>query len=167
MIDKLIVLFAIGTFILYVITLAITVRVNGQKGILTSLKQVFIILTIISSAVVWITLKDIGLLFLHLVLLWSLSFAYILCLFGLPLTSLRMQILLTISKSGDEGIGISELSKKYSHEQVLEQRIVRLESSKEIVKKSGLYRLRSSYSYFMLHNRFLLFLIKLYRPFNT
>lgn len=163
-IDLVIVLTSLVTFIFFVIGLTALVRIRGQEGILSSIKNVFLVLSLGSSVIFWIVVGDVILLIVHIVIFWALSFSYVLGLFGLPLTSLRIQLLLAIVASGDKGCYMKTLLKKYSKEAIVRQRLYRLETSGEIVEKGKYYMLRSRWSYFVLHNYFLLFLLKLYRP---
>lgn len=169
-IDSVIFIISSVTFILFVIGLTISVRARGQAGILTTMKQLFLALSLTSSIVLWIGSAEHSLemkfviLITHLLLFWSVSFSYILGVFGLPMTSLRMQLLLTIAGFGDRGIGRNQLEKKYSTRTMVAQRLYRLETSGELVRRGSRYMLRSKYSYFMLHNRFLLLLLAIYRP---
>lgn len=170
MIDYFILIISSLTFVFFVIGLTISVRARGQAGVLTSMKQLFLVLSLISSIVLWFVIgeRSIKLTFIlmgiHLLLFWSLSFSYILGVFGLPMTSLRMQLLLTIAGFGDRGIKRNQLEKKYSTRTMVAQRLYRLETSGELVKRGSRYMLRSQWSYFMLHNRFLLLLLRIYRP---
>lgn len=158
------------SFLCYVFLLANAVRRKGQQGILTTLKSYFLILTVCNCTVLWILLGTIPIMdrlfymLIDFVLFITLCFAYILCLFGIPLSSVRMQALATIAQGKDKRVREKDLLEKYSTRHLVDIRLYRLESSKEIIKKGKYYMVRSPWSYFMIHNQFLMILVKLYKP---
>lgn len=172
MIDVTMLFVDITTLVLYIIALTLSIRRNGQKGVLSSMKQIFLFSLCISTVFLWYALGDISpgnkllLACIHIVIVGALCFSYILGLLGLPLTSLRTALLLTLAHYGDKGASIRTLLKIYSKHSIMHHRLHRLETSGEIVRRGNYVMLRSRTSYFVLHNRFLLFLIHLYFPFG-
>lgn len=173
MIDSLIVSISSISFFLFVVGLTLAVRIKGQAEILTSMKQLYLSLSLVGSISLLFMAGDMNivdmLLFtvLYLVLFWAMAFSYILGLFGIPLSSVRMQFLLTLASHGRGGADMKKLRKEYSTTSLIGIRLHRLGTSGEIIKKGNQYMLRSRWSYFVLHNVFLLFLIKLFRPIRT
>jgi hypothetical protein len=170
MTDILLCLISFISFIFLVIGLGLSVRSHGQAGIISAMKQWFIGLSVVSGLCIWFIFYSFPpeakgmFILLHMVLFGSLSFSYIIGLFGLPLTSLRIQLLLCIAKHGSSGINIKSLDQTYSKVTMVRQRLYRLETSREIIKEGKYYVLRSKWSYFVLHNMFLMLLLRLYRP---
>lgn len=168
--DVIIVIVSSISFLLFVIGLIVSVRAKGQAEILTSMKKLYLVLSMVGSIFIWLIFRDTNIvdtilfIVLYLVLFWAMSFSYILGLFGIPLTSVRMQFLLTLAAHGDRGADIQVMRKAYSKESILAIRLHRLETSGEIIRKGNYYALRSRWSYFVIHNIFLLFLIKLFQP---
>ncbi len=160
------------SFFLFIIGLTLLIRAKGQTEILLSIKKLFLVLLCVSSIILWFILGNmndidkVALLFAYVLLFWSMSFSYTLVLFGTALTSLRIQFLLTLVGHGDRGADMRTLMKEYSKESIVRIRLHRFETSGEIIKKGNHYKLRSQWSYFILHNLFLLFLLRLYRPFE-
>jgi len=155
---------------LFIVGLGLSVRRHGQSGIIQAMKQVFIGITcsgVLFLLVVFHNMPRVDLfiiLMIYLVLFWALAFAYIIGIFGLPLTSLRIQILLTVYNSPFHRIREEDLMKKYSLSTMVEQRIFRLETSGEIIKKGKVFFIKSTRSYFVLHNKFLIYLTKIFKP---
>lgn len=173
MIDATLISVSISSLSFFILALTLVVRKRGTKGILVSMKQLFLALSLLTSAGVWgiygsISLDNrIQIVVVHLLLFWLLSFSYIIGLFGLPLTSMRIQLLLTIFQSGKGKLRRSDLMKQYTKRMIVEQRLWRLETSGEIVKNGNVYSLRSRWSYFMVHTYFLMLLTRLYRPIQS
>lgn len=173
MIDITLLLASIISFLLFVFFLTICVRKVGQTGILSWMKRIFIVLFVIGCFVLWLHFKifplttRIMLLTVYLFLYWALSFAYTLGLFGLPLTSLRIQLLITLVQSNRKNMKKEMLLRKYSRLIIVKQRLHRLETSGEIIRRGNRYLLRSPWTYFMIHTYFLILLMVLYRPFGS
>lgn len=170
MIDMFLIIISGCSFLLFMIGLILYVRVRGQGEILSAMKHVYLTLCVLGSLSLWFFLRNtpirdmVIVIAIYIVLFWAMSFSYILGLFGMPLTSVRIQFLLTLFAHGDSGADKETLKKEYSKDTLVNIRLHRLETSGEIVKKGNRYMLRSRWSYFVLHNIFLLFLIKLFRP---
>lgn len=171
MVDYLITVMSCISFLFFVIGLILFIRAKGQAEILLSMKRLYLALGVAGSISLWLMLGDVTtslkiiFVVLYLLLFWAMSFSYILGLFGIPLTSVRIQFLLTLIARGGKGANVKALMKDYSKESLVNIRLHRLMTSGEIVKKGNYYMLGSRRSYFVLHNLFLLFLLKLYRPF--
>lgn len=169
MVDSTIVGISLLSFLFFVLGMVVAIRMYGQKGILISLKRLFIVPIVFSSVALWFVIpgsliEHLRFLFLHLFLYWSLCFSYVIGLLGLPLTSLRIQLLLSIVRLGGKGINYRDLTEQYSKTIVVKQRLYRLTTSHEITEDNKMYSLRSSRSYFMLHTYVLVFLLWLYKP---
>lgn len=170
MIDYVIVGVSSASFLLFIVGITLSVRAKGQAEILLSMKKLFIGLAVVGCSALWTFLGNIRdvdkvlLLCTYLLLFWAMSFSYVLGLFGIPLTSVRIQFLLTLVSHGERGAFAKTLMKEYSKDSIIRIRLHRLISSGEIIKKGNYYMLSSRWSYFILHNMLLLFFIHLYRP---
>ncbi len=172
MIDKTLILISAFSFFIFVAALTILVRMRGHWGILLWMQRIFLVLLVGSSVSVWYIFSDVSidnkiiLLIANFFLTGALSFAYIDGFFGLPLTSLRIELLTTIVRAGHHGIREQDLLKRYTKPSIIRRRLFRLETSGEIVRVGDRYMLRSFSSYFMLHTFVLLGLLVLYKPFH-
>lgn len=170
MIDYLLVATSSISLFMFVIGLIICVRTKGQAEILLSMKGLFIGLLVLGCISLWYMVGDmrvsdkVVVIFLYILLFWAMSFSYILGLFGMPLTSTRVQFLLTLMAHGGKGADIQNLTKDYSRDSIIGIRLHRLITSGEIIQKGNKYMLKSRWTYFVLHNEFLLFLIELFQP---
>jgi hypothetical protein len=170
MVDILVLFTSIASLLVFVFSLAHWIRVNGENGILLTIKRLFLVISGVSSFFLWFMaggislLLRIELLFIHILLFWSLSFAYIIGLFGLPLTSLRIQLLLMFARRREHGMTLVSLTRRYGIKEIVRQRLNRLETSGEIARRGEVYALRSKWTYFMIHTYVLLFLTWVYRP---
>ncbi len=170
MVDYLIIGISSISFFFFVIGLMLLVRAKGQAEILLSMKRLFLTLSLMGNTAIWVMLWNTSVydklfvITLYMMLFWAMSFTYILGLFGIPLTSVRIQFLLTLVAHGVRGADMSDLMKEYSKDSIVGIRLLRLVTSGEIIKKGNSYMLRSRWSYFVLHNYFLLLLLKIFRP---
>lgn len=78
-----------------------------------------------------------------------LAFIYILCIFGLADSSLRIRILDYLAEDVT-GVGEKELYKRYGKHQIIERRLKRLCSSGEICCRNGKYFTSDRFSYFSI-----------------
>lgn len=88
--------------------------------------------------------------------------AYILGIFGMLVSSLRIRLLLEIGKGGKNGITVEEILKSYNKELIIGERLKRLVESGELSYEKGRYSLKRGFSVFLIHNYIFEFLRKLY-----
>lgn len=173
MIDLFIALSSSFSVLVFVIILTFVVRKTKQRGIFMWLKRTFLGVWFVSSFFVWLIVRDlpltnqIGLVFVHLLITWLLSFSYIVGFFGLPLTSVRIELLTVIGQKGEKGIRRETFMKKHNKTMFAKRSLYRLVTSGEIRKRGRVYSLRSAWSYVMLHTYVLVFLFALYRPMGS
>jgi hypothetical protein len=89
-------------------------------------------------------------------------FSFILAIFGITITSLRIQILSEIYNRNNYGMTEAEISRKYSNEALVKTRVERLVDSEELVFIKGKYYPRTGLSYFQIHTYALVILNRLY-----
>lgn len=162
MIDLILVVLSLASVILFITLLALVMRRIGQKGIMSLIKRIFIVISVISCSINWILLGDLKFLFIQLILNFLFCFAYIIGFFGLPLTSVRVWLLLILAGKGN--MKRRELVKAFTVQMVVKKCLYRLETSGEIERRGGVYRVKSLSSYFMIHTQMLRILVWLYRP---
>ncbi len=170
MADIAIVLMASVSCIVFIISLTLVIRAKGQSKILVSIKTSYLTLLGIGSSILWLilgnmmTVEKMGLLLVFIILFSAICFSYTLIVFGTSITSVRIQFLINLLGYGDRGANIKRLMKDYSKESLIRIRLHRLETSGEVIRRGAYYSIKSRWSYFMVHNYFLLFLINLYSP---
>lgn len=85
-------------------------------------------------------------------LLYSLlAIGYILGMFGLAESSLRIRILEEIAAAGKRGIQKKELYRVYNRDVIIAKRLKRFITSGDIIYRNGLYTMRKRFSYFIVH----------------
>jgi hypothetical protein len=88
--------------------------------------------------------------------------SYVNAIFGIAITSLRIQILTEIMSFAHKGISGKTIAKKYSREVIIKKRLERLMASGEIKFSGGFYRPKIKMSFFIMHTYFLIFINRLY-----
>ena len=90
--------------------------------------------------------------FLVSLLLYSLlSIGYILGMFGLLESSLRIRILEKIASRGKGWISKKDINALYANDAIIAKRLKRFIRSGNISYKSGLYTMKRQFSYFVIH----------------
>jgi len=85
-------------------------------------------------------------------LLYSLlSIGYVLGMFGLLESSLRIRILEKIASRGKEGISKKDINALYKNDVIIAKRLKRFVRSGDISYKNGLYTMKRRFSYFVVH----------------
>lgn len=90
--------------------------------------------------------------FIISILLYSLlSIGYILGVFGLLESSLRIRILEKIARAGKEGISKKDINALFANDAIIAKRLKRFIQSGDIIYKNGLYNMKRRFSYFVVH----------------
>lgn len=85
-------------------------------------------------------------------LLYSLlAIGYILGMFGLLESSLRIKILQEIATAGKRGIQKKEIHRVYNRDVIIVKRLKRFIRSGDISYRNGLYTMRKRFTYFVVH----------------
>lgn len=77
--------------------------------------------------------------------------AYILGVFGMVVSSLRIRILSEIAHRGERGLSIDNLLRHYNKEAIIKERVRRLIQTGDIFCEKGTYRLNNRFSLFLFH----------------
>lgn len=164
--DFLVLTHSIVGIILFVGVHALVVRFKGDSQMLLWIVAIFIGLAIFLTLSEWQYLSASVETFVPAVIFTVaitglVDFCYVLALFGIATTSVRMQILMELSKYKD-GMTKRALLLKYNKRHVVGQRVERLISSGELEKKDEEYRMGKSFSYFNLHTQIISLLFSFY-----
>lgn len=89
--------------------------------------------------------------------------AYILGIFGMLVSSLRIRLLLEIGKGGKNGITVEEILKSYNKELIIGERLKRLVESGELSYEKGRYSLKRGFSVFLIHQYIFKMVKKIYK----
>jgi hypothetical protein len=173
--DFVIIFQSIFSFILFFIAHIVVFSYKKSKGILTNLLSTYISIVIIHFVITYIIafylpiLVDIDPLIkfavyplISFVLLSLMTFSFILAIFGITVTSLRIQMLTKILHAGINGLTKNDILKQYSQEVILQTRFKRLTESGELISKNNKYYPRKNLSYFTIHTYALVFINALY-----
>ena len=135
----------------------LVIRKQGDSGVFIWLLRVFFLVGLVGAVILFLVFRHESMPVIFLlegttIMLYGLIvFSYILGIFGITITSVRIQILSKIVTSGENGMTKSELMKEYNRTTLIHQRLKRLLSSGEIIRKKGTYYLSHSSSPFMIH----------------
>lgn len=135
----------------------LVIRSIGDRAVFPWLLRVFFLVAVVGIAPMILFFQNIPsevivLLTLATVTLYALIvFSYILGIFGITITSVRIQILCKIFSAGSRGITTKELMKDYNRTVQFSQRLHRLITSGEVKEKNGKYFVPRSLSPFILH----------------
>lgn len=91
-----------------------------------------------------------------------LCFSYVLTVFGVCVTSIRIQMLCEIAKTRGRGVSEVQMLKKYNKNDIVRTRLSRLIGSGEIKKEKNFYYPNKKISYFQLHTYLLILIRRLY-----
>ncbi len=91
-----------------------------------------------------------------------LVFIYILGVFGIMESSIRIRLLTEVAGKGKKGLPLSKLLTYYNRETIIQKRLNRFVSSGDLLYKNGTYRATERYSLFLLPSQMLRFIWNLY-----
>jgi hypothetical protein len=95
--------------------------------------------------------------------LYGLAVAtFVLAVFGITVTSLRIQMLLAVDAAGDRGVSGRQLRQRYGRDAVVARRLERLSASGELVRHGDRYGYGGKRTFFVVHTYFLVLLNRLY-----
>ena len=143
-------------------------NIDGRK-VMTWLVKIFIFTVIFHIFFIIIT-KDIffpklnifGAILISLTIYISLAYFYVTAIFGISVTSVRIQILSLICKQGKKGLSENAILKAYNKEKIVGTRLERLTGSKVLNYTDGKYKLRNGFSPYMFNTYFHNILKKIY-----
>lgn len=163
--DLMIILIAILTFIIFLtVQFSIFVNVN-KKEVSKWLIRAFLIVSL-AYMFFGISLRLMGVRFLTLFLAFFLCFLmvylYVISVFGIMATSIRIRLLSLITSGKKQGVTKSRILKVYNKKVILKKRLERLAASGDLKLKNGEYSLGKRFSYFIVNDWILRTMRKLY-----
>jgi len=167
--DGIILLFACILFLIFLIVHILVIRKYQDQAVLVWLLKIFFGVALGGCILVFIfgAKKPIQeLLFattLIFVLYGLVTLAYVQAIFGITLTSLRIQLLTELFNAKNQHMKISELLKKYNRKVLIRQRLFRLVSSGVVGKENGTFFLKNKTSPYFVHIYIADFLYRLYK----
>lgn len=167
-VDILIVIHALIFFLIFLGFHIVTFRTIGDREVFKRLVYNVVVVGVFQIVTVAITVRQapislvVVVVALTMVIYTLMAWSYILGIFGITVTSVRMQMLSEIAKSGSRGITIDALLKHYNRKRMVSQRLFRLVSSGELKEVGGRYFIRRKISPFLVHVYLQRMLLKLY-----
>lgn len=158
-IDLQIILFSSILTVVFLLVHVFVIRTVGDSGVMIWLLRVFLSVSILGAGTLFFFFQHlpIGILLLgvfSVLLVYALIvFSYTLGIFGITLTSVRIQILSTIKEAGYKGITTKRLFEEYNRTKMIRQRLHRLVTSGEVYEKKGKFEAAHSRSPFYMHIR--------------
>ena len=161
----------IGTFIVYFLFHIVVFRMVEDRLVFKSLIFVFVFVGILQGVVISSVLNlFLGESFLSILtvvatsffIYFNLSFFFVLAIFGVSISSIRIQILDLISQSKLKGVSTKVILMKYNRDIILRTRLNRLISSGEIKRSGDYFVAHKRFSYFIIHTYVLVLMYKLY-----
>lgn len=142
------------SFILFLIIHVIIFRSIEGKTVLRWLMRVYYIGALINLTSGFLTLKpqNVIFIFLSLVLYTMLVFCYVLGIFGLMESSIRIGLLTKIAQGKSHGVGEKDILRAYNSKIIVDRRLLRFVASGELVCEKGYYRINKKFSYFTIND---------------
>lgn len=110
-------------------------------------------------AVNYLIFGEILVLFLYFII----TLFYILAFFGISVTSLRINVLSLINRTGRKGLTYEQILRTYNKDIIVETRLQRLMGSGVLGKVGGKYKVKDIFSYFVFHTYLFGILRRLYQ----
>lgn len=162
--DILILLASFFSFCLFLVVQVGVFRILSAERVLSGIIGVFLAAGLLTSIGLVFTVK-INIV-LVMIVMWGLygflAFLYIVGVFGVIESSIRIKLLQLISIQS-QGLRYSELLKRYNRDIIVTKRLKRLIGSGELMVSKGKYRIGKRFSFFQVPAYFSLFMKKLYR----
>jgi len=160
------------SFGLYLLTHLILFRYVDRNAVFKWLFYLFcfvglgcgIALWVITPIIFPITIQNLIIIIAISMLVYgSISFFYVLAIFGISVTSVRIHLLYLINQKGKSGISLEQILKSYNRETIVKNRLARLIGSRELKRSGKFYMVNKLISYFIVHTFLLVLTHKLYR----
>lgn len=145
---------AIVSFILFLIVHVVIFRLIEEKTVIKWLMRVFYLGALINLSAGLLMLKPQNVIFilLSLTLYTMLVFCYVLGIFGLMESSIRIGLLTKIARSKSHGAGEKDILKAYNSKIIIDKRLERFVASGELKYEKGYYHLNKKFSYFIIND---------------
>ena len=168
--DFLILCFSMGGFIVFLLLQSIVFRLIKQESVLKGIIRLYTIIGALFFVFQMLLLStqqrpiiDSFFIAISTWFLYSLLvFLYIIGVFGVIESSLRIRLLQIIVKAGEKGISYQTITKVYNRDRIIKKRLVRLITSGELTQKNSLYQINKHFSFFYVPAYFARILKKLY-----
>lgn len=157
------------SFVLFLVLQIIVFRRIAASSVFIAIVGVFAAAGAVTHSMLYFFLPpssfDLALftLFCSLVLYGLLSLIYILALFGIAATSLRIRLLGEIYTRGQQGMTEKELLVKYNRNVILAKRLERFRASGDVIFDGKQYTLGKRYSFYFFPASFFRLVWKLYK----
>lgn len=163
--DIKIILHSLSSFLIYLLLHILIFRVIDNKSVIKWLINVYILggtINLISGLFI-LPLYYPFYCFISLICYSCLVYCYVLGIFGILDSSIRIKLLTEIEIAGNKGIRIKDIFQKYNREKIVQSRMKRFVNSGEMIKDNeGYYRLKKFFSYFILNNFIMTLMDRIY-----
>lgn len=152
--DLYILINTIASFILFLIVHVIVFRSIEEKTVIKWLMRVYCLGALINFVAGYFILQPYNLIFtlLSLVLYTMLAFCYVLGIFGLMESSIRIGLLTKIAQGKNHGTSQKEILKAYNKNIIVTKRLERFVACQELKYEKGYYHLNKKFSYFLIND---------------
>jgi len=153
MIDLYIILIAFLGFILFFFIHIVVFRIIPKKEVIKGLIYSYFFATFLLIFAEFIFIKHLSLLgfFISFFMYSFFALVYVLGVFGMMDSSLRIRLLTEIAHAGKSGIDSGALHQLYNKEVIISKRLSRLTNAGVINFSNGFYRTSNRITYFTLH----------------
>lgn len=157
-----ILIFSILGFVLYVVIQFLTFRFIKAEKVIKGIVNIYLFTGIIQFLLesVWLGVTAA---FYSFILYTLLVANYIIGIFGLIESSVRIRILMEINSQGGGGIKEKEINRKYNKKIILEKRLKRMIASGELKFDKGYYRRNKRLTFYNIAEMFYRIIWSLYK----
>lgn len=146
-------------------------RTMDNRQLMSALMRIFIVAAVIMIVYIYalsvlVFQKSSGEVLFQLILACLIfgasCFIYVTAVFGITVTSVRIQILRMISRTGSRGLGYGEIFGKYNKHVIVKTRLERLVGSGQLIRNKNKYYLPAKTTFFILYTKFLVWLYNVF-----
>lgn len=140
---------AVINFVIYLVLQLVIFRFIEKKQVFKWLVAVFF-LSVFYSSLLWLIFSPFNFFYFISQILSSLMIMiYVLAVFGVSTTSLRIALLSLIFQNQD-GLNLNGILKKYNRETIIDKRVERFVASGQLFLKDGCFQKSGKFSFFLL-----------------
>lgn len=144
--DYLSIIFGFGTFALFIVLHILSFRFVEAKQVLRFLMIIYLFCLFLSFAIC-MAFNSSQIIIFSFIIYSSLVFIYVIGVFGLVESSIRIRLLDLIAHEGKKGIGRRAILKVYNRRIIVRKRLLRLCSSGELIYEKGCFRKKKNVSF--------------------
>ncbi|MDX1372900.1 MAG: hypothetical protein R3321_10540 [Nitrososphaeraceae archaeon] len=152
--DLLIITSAFASFFLYLFLQIIIFRRIGAGGVTRWLLNIYFLVGSINVLFTYIYSDSLPATIISFVLYSSILFFYVLAIFGITVSSIRVQILTLIASRDENWIKEKDILKKYNSADIVTNRLIRLTGSGELGIRAKKYYIKNENSPFIWYSKF-------------